>query len=376
MKRTISFLLVLVMMASFTSALALDRVKAYEEGQFVDVKTADWYSEAVKGIYEYGLMVGTSDNTFSPSKTITAPEIYLLFARFDSLLNGGDGVIRGEDWTTSGKAFLEGHGKAIELQENEDGSVSRAYIIGQLAQIVNVSEFKRLNNVISVPDIDRDTPYYAEILQLYKAGVLTGSDEYGTFNPWSYISRAELSAILVRVLDASQRKTFELKTIPAVAITGDPTDRDMREMPHVKAVIKKYGNHFDTDISGQLKLVTNGTAYENKEYWYSAELMVYEADKGYFLQGLDFDINDTAWPPQRELIEALMIDAFGEGIAKKAMAYLDECALVLSAGYDPEEGITEAAQEWVKQHDDKTYYFDGMALTWSRYCNDVEIRKS
>lgn len=369
MKRAISFLLVLVMMFSLNSALALDRVKTYQAGQFDDVKTTDWYADAVKGIYEYGLMVGTGATTFSPNKTITAPEIYLLFARFDSLLNGGDGVIAGEDWTTSGKNFLTGHGKAIELQESENGSVSRAYIIGQLAQIINVSELKQLNNVVSVPDIDRDTPYYAEILQLYKAGVLTGSDEYGTFNPMAYISRAELSAILVRVLDATQRKTFELKEIPAAAITGDPTDRDMREMPHVKAVISKYGKHFDTDISGQLKLVTNGDGF-------TAELMVYEADKGYFFQGLDFDINDTAWPPQRELIEALMIDAFGEAIAKKAMTYLDEYAATLSAGYDLDIGITDTAQEWVKNHDDRTFYFDGMALTWSRYCNDVEIRKA
>lgn len=373
MKKVISFILTLAMMMSLTSVFALDKVRTYNEGQFDDVKATDWYSDAVKGIYEYGLMVGTGTRTFSPLKTITAPEIYLLFARFDSLLNGANGEIKGDDWTTAGKAFLEGHNKAIELQESEDGSVSRAYIIGQLAQIINVSELKQLNNVVSVPDIDKDTPYYAEILQLYKAGVLTGSDAYGTFNPWAYISRAELSAILVRVLDASQRKTFELKETPAAAITGDPTDRDMREMPHVKAVIEKYAPQMETEISGQLMLVTNGTAY--KGHCTTAELMVYEADQGYFLKGLDFDINDTAWPPQRELIEALMVDAFGDAIAKKVMGYLDEYALVLSTGYDPEEGITEAASNWVEQHDERTFYFDGMALTWSRYCNDVEIRK-
>ena len=43
-------------------------------------------------------------------------------------------------------------------------------------------------------------------------GVLTGNDSRGTFRPDSSITRAEASAILNRVLDASKRKTFTLES--------------------------------------------------------------------------------------------------------------------------------------------------------------------
>ena len=54
------------------------------------------------------------------------------------------------------------------------------------------------------------------VFYLYNQGVLTGSDAYGTFNPYSQITRAETAAILNRVLDTSKRKTFTLTDTPSV----------------------------------------------------------------------------------------------------------------------------------------------------------------
>ena len=45
----------------------------------------------------------------------------------------------------------------------------------------------------------------SEVYTLYRAGIIAGSDEYGTFNPDSRIRRSEVAAILVRILDASKR---------------------------------------------------------------------------------------------------------------------------------------------------------------------------
>ena len=48
--------------------------------------------------------------------------------------------------------------------------------------------------------------YYDSIYKLYRAGVLNGNDTKGTFAPDKPITRAEVSAIVVRMMDAKERK--------------------------------------------------------------------------------------------------------------------------------------------------------------------------
>jgi len=61
------------------------------------------------------------------------------------------------------------------------------------------------NTVNSLPDVDSATPYYSEIISLYEAGVLTGSDEQGTFYPDNSITRVEAAAIITRVILLEER---------------------------------------------------------------------------------------------------------------------------------------------------------------------------
>ena len=52
--------------------------------------------------------------------------------------------------------------------------------------------------------------YAAEIYELYRAGVLTGSDAAGTFYPNSSIKRSEVAAILIRMFDTNARQAVTL----------------------------------------------------------------------------------------------------------------------------------------------------------------------
>lgn len=67
-----------------------------------------------------------------------------------------------------------------------------------------------INNVQTLPDVTGSTKYSQEIFSLYNAGVLTGSDVFGTFKPNDNIIRAEAAAILTRVALPEQRKTVVL----------------------------------------------------------------------------------------------------------------------------------------------------------------------
>ena len=57
-----------------------------------------------------------------------------------------------------------------------------------------------------IPDVYMSDWYGSSVYTLYQAGVLTGSDEYGTFNPYSYISRAEVATISTRMVDSTYRQ--------------------------------------------------------------------------------------------------------------------------------------------------------------------------
>ena len=68
------------------------------------------------------------------------------------------------------------------------------------------SELSAINAVSSIPDI-AGNPNSDKILMLYQAGVLTGSDIYGTFHPDNSIKRSEAAAIIARMAIPSERKT-------------------------------------------------------------------------------------------------------------------------------------------------------------------------
>ena len=71
-----------------------------------------------------------------------------------------------------------------------------------------------MNQIDSLPDYGPEDPYWSSVSALYRAGVLTGDDIYGTFRPNSNIRRSELAAILVRLVRPEYRKIFTLTPSP------------------------------------------------------------------------------------------------------------------------------------------------------------------
>ena len=73
--------------------------------------------------------------------------------------------------------------------------------------------YGKKNNVAdnAIPDVKLGDAYAEEIYTFYRAGVLTGNDETGTFAPNSNIKRSEVAAILVRMYDTSARLSVTLK---------------------------------------------------------------------------------------------------------------------------------------------------------------------
>ena len=62
----------------------------------------------------------------------------------------------------------------------------------------------------AIPDVALTHPQAAAIYKLYRAGILTGMDDQGTFEPNKNIRRSEVSAILTRMMKESARKELTL----------------------------------------------------------------------------------------------------------------------------------------------------------------------
>ena len=73
-----------------------------------------------------------------------------------------------------------------------------------------------------ITDVTEYTPYYDDILKLYRCGISVGSDETGSFLPDSPITRGAAAAMLTRMVDPSLRLT-PTGTCRSYSAEGPPT---------------------------------------------------------------------------------------------------------------------------------------------------------
>ncbi|MCL1905836.1 MAG: S-layer homology domain-containing protein, partial [Clostridiales bacterium] len=182
------------------------KVETYSYGQFTDVNENAWYGynqqKAVVSAFEYGLMKGNSNTIFNPMGDVRISEALAIAARVHSIYTTGtDSFVQGSPWY---KVYVDYAIANGIIAANDFSAYDRAATRAEMAYIFSHAlpkmEFGEQNTVNALPDVNAGTPYSESILTLYKAGVLTGSDDKGTFNPGNPISRAEAAAIISRVI--------------------------------------------------------------------------------------------------------------------------------------------------------------------------------
>ncbi|MCG1011396.1 S-layer homology domain-containing protein [Tepidanaerobacter sp. GT38] len=180
----------------------------YSPGAFTDVKENDWFAKNVATCYELGLMEGKGKGKFDPQGNVTIAELFTMAARINKIYNG-----EGPDIENTGPSWYDGavyyviskriiYGDEFTVLSKPATRAEFAYV---LANTLPNSEFKKLNNILSLPDVDHTTKYNFEIFKLYNAGILMGQDKNLTFNPDANISRAEAAAILIRLVKPENR---------------------------------------------------------------------------------------------------------------------------------------------------------------------------
>ena len=180
---------------------------------FTDVPEDAWYHKSVKTAAEMGLINGKGGNTYAPNDQMTVAEAVKLAACMNIRYNGGDpatDIKNGTDvwYSTYMKYALDNGILDGDLTTRANEQITRAEYVYIFSRCLPSEAFKAVNDIPdgSIPDVANTTgAHKAAIYNFYRAGILNGADTIGTFKPSANISRGEVAAILVRMMDTTFR---------------------------------------------------------------------------------------------------------------------------------------------------------------------------
>ncbi|MDO4750056.1 MAG: S-layer homology domain-containing protein [Eubacteriales bacterium] len=214
MKRFSAWLVCLALVLCMLPAASAASV--YSPGMFEDVQESAWYGDdhqgVIRGVVEAGLMEGMGDGRFGIRENITLAQAVVMAVRMHA---GGDTESDASPWYAPYVSYAENHGMLDLIDDRDYGRAAKRWEVAVLFALAQPEQnYPAINTVEALPDVSEDDSYASCVFLLYRAGVLTGSDELGSFRPDSPILREEAAAVLLRAADPDRRLTFE--PLPAV----------------------------------------------------------------------------------------------------------------------------------------------------------------
>ncbi len=183
-------------------------------------------------------MVGSGDG-FNPSGNLTVAEALVLACRLNSMYYGGTGVFQqGSPWYQVYVDYAIEKNMIVAGQYYYMAPATRLQFATILCSALPPEALPIINSVPegAIPDVASDAAVYS----LYRAGILTGSDEQGTFHPESNIARCEVAAIVTRMAIPELRKTVSLQPQEPTPV-ADPRETYKKAFDSVVGVVKKEG---------------------------------------------------------------------------------------------------------------------------------------
>ena len=216
-------LLTVPVSAAPDSTANFTRSKTYS-GQFSDLAADSTFYSNISALYEYGLSVGKPNGSYGVKDSLTVGQSVIFAGRIRSLYRTGDpeagpAAYPAENGlaATPYLRYLQAEGV---LDDALDAQLTAAATRAQMAHILaNLLPEEALPSIHTdlvtrcyatgrfIPDVTAATPYYGDILALYRKGISIGSDAAGSFLPDAPITRGAVAAMLTRIIDPSPRVT-------------------------------------------------------------------------------------------------------------------------------------------------------------------------
>lgn len=179
-----------------------------EEWPFVDVAESDWFFQAVKYVFERGIMVGTSATTFEPQSSVTRGQVVQMLYNLE-----GQPAVTGEDGFTDVQSKDWWYNAVVWASQNEvvsgygDGTFQPKRNISrqEFAQMLfNYAKFKGYDltatgDLTKFPD-GGDVAGWAETAMQWANGneLINGHADTGKLDPLGTTVRAQAASILTK----------------------------------------------------------------------------------------------------------------------------------------------------------------------------------
>ena len=181
-----------------------------EAPKFTDVTDGLWHYPYVCYAVKNGLVNGRSEMVYAPDANLSIAEAIKLAACMHQLYKKGS-VTLVNDATTWYKTYLDYatlNGIVTKTYADYDASITRSEFVAIFYAALPDSQYTQKNTVgdNTIPDVKLTATNASKIYAFYRAGILTGSDRYGTFYPNNFIKRSEVAAILTRMFEKDARQ--------------------------------------------------------------------------------------------------------------------------------------------------------------------------
>ena len=177
---------------------------------FTDVPDSAWFQRSVVILQNLGLVTGRTAALYDPNGKVTLAEVTALTVRIYEMYHGLPATGPNQSvWYQDYVSKAVTYGILPENWTNYNAPATREQSAYLLAHTLPASELGQKNQITTFKDIDQVT-YSSEVLSLYQAGVLQGMDTYGSFYGTSSVSRAEIAAMLVRLILPDERLSYTI----------------------------------------------------------------------------------------------------------------------------------------------------------------------
>lgn len=175
---------------------------------FEDVLEESWYTLYVEAVYDSGIMVGKSENLFNPDDGMTCAEAAAIAARIREKQRSEHTLFEpiGDNWYDVYVDYCYRNGIIEDgMNFDWDKEATRAEMAYFFSRCDLSDYYINEVPITDIPDVDENTPYSNEILDVYNKGIAVGSDEYLTYYPEANVKRCEVAAVVARILDRDMR---------------------------------------------------------------------------------------------------------------------------------------------------------------------------
>jgi len=244
-KRVLALLLTIAMAVSLVvNASGSFVLSGGKEISYADVRKYDWFSESVMQATSLGLMIGRGENRFDPKGHVTLAEAVTLAARIHKGdAAGSTDFVQGTPWYQVYVDYALQNGILDAAPTEPNRAATRLEFAQILASALPNEKLQGINAVYEgeIPDVADDASVYL----LYRAGVLTGMDEWGTFCPGNPILRSEVAAVVTRMALPEMRESVYL---------GGPIDEVIEEPEEPED---------DSTIRAEVKVTAQGAVQDD-----------------------------------------------------------------------------------------------------------------